>query len=158
MSARLSNKTRKLIFAELQAHEGYSLKAIAHRHKVSRQTLSRLRAELLLKGLSYKMPLEANRVNVITNIRGKAVDAPGSAVETSNMTDAQVREKLAELDRRATAYEQLSVEIGADTVAVLDAIARKENTTRHAIAAFAMLKWVTARYPDMLTDSNSPRH
>ncbi len=78
---------------------------------------------------------------------------------TYRMTNAEIATKLAELDRRAETYERHSVEIGADTCTLLDAAARRENTTRHAIAAFALLKWVTTHYPDLTsTDSDSPRH
>lgn len=75
------------------------------------------------------------------------------------MTNAEIRQQLDELRARADAYDKRSVEIGEDTVAVLDAAARREGTSRHFIAAFAMLKYVTERYPDLAdTDSNSPRH
>lgn len=81
------------------------------------------------------------------------------------MTHAEIRRKIDELERRATAHENLSVEIGADIVAVLDAAARKEGTTRHHIAAFAMLKYIRTHYSDLLhpnmlkaTGSDSARH
>ena len=71
------------------------------------------------------------------------------------MTNSEIRRELDELRARADAYDGRSVEIGTDTVAVLEAAARREGTTRHTIAAFAMLKYVRERYPD-LAPSDSP--
>lgn len=44
---RLPDALRSQLIAELVARERYTIKAIARRHKVSRQTLARLRAEML---------------------------------------------------------------------------------------------------------------
>lgn len=84
---------------------------------------------------------------------------------TYRMTNREISERLAELERRADAQESRSVEIGADIVAVLDAAARKQGTTRHDIAAFAMLKYVRTNFPDLLhpdmlspSGSDAPRH
>lgn len=77
---------------------------------------------------------------------------------TYKMTNAEIRQKIDELARRADKYESVSVEIGADTVAVLEAAARREGTTKDAIAAFAMLKYVREHYPDLSDPANSQRH
>jgi hypothetical protein len=68
---------------------------------------------------------------------------------TFRMTNAEIRHELDDLKARADAYDRRAVEIGEDTVAVLDTAARREGTNRHFIAAFAMLKYVRERYPDL---------
>jgi hypothetical protein len=86
--------------------------------------------------------------------QGQKPTAPGETTgrqtgHTFRMTHAEIRHELDDLKARADAYERRSVEIGEDTVAVLDAAARREGTSRHFIAAFAMLKYVRERYPDL---------
>jgi DNA-binding IscR family transcriptional regulator len=48
--ARLSAELRALLMTELRARERFTIKAIARRNGVSRQTLARLRAEMLQQG------------------------------------------------------------------------------------------------------------
>lgn len=47
MTAKLSPSVREQVLADLRVREMFGLKAIGRRHGVSRQTLARLRAELL---------------------------------------------------------------------------------------------------------------
>jgi len=68
---------------------------------------------------------------------------------TYRMTNAEIAAKIAELDRRAEAHEHSSVDVGTEIAALLDAVARKENSTRHRIGAYALLKYVQTQYPDM---------
>lgn len=143
MSAKLSAKLRKALLNELLAHERYiaafSMKAIQQRHGVSRQTLSRLRAELL----SGKVPPAVRKRALEAKCR--AAESDDRIVPRSNsnmMTDAQVQEKLAELERRADAFDRRSVEVGEETVALLDLAARKLNTTRDFVATSALRRWL----------------
>jgi DNA-binding XRE family transcriptional regulator len=48
--ARLTAERRALLMSELRAREHLTIKAIARRNGVSRQTLARLRAEMLKHG------------------------------------------------------------------------------------------------------------
>jgi DNA-binding IscR family transcriptional regulator len=47
---RLSAERRALLMTELRERERFTIKAIARRNGVSRQTLARLRAEMLQQG------------------------------------------------------------------------------------------------------------
>lgn len=150
MSARLSAKQRKLLLVELRAHEGYTMKAIGQRHGVSRQTLSRLRAELLLEGLSGKMSLEAKRPKL-------SADERHPSRSNASMTDAEIREKIEQLERRADVFHRSSVEIGANLVAILDAAAAERGTTRHHLAASAVRAYL-AQNPDLICPADSHTH
>src|SRR6185437_12568666 len=93
MSAKLSAKLRYFLRIELQAQEryrvAYSMKAIQERHGVSRQTLSRLRAELLREGLRDKTSLEAKRLTA-------TADASCAPSSNQPMTDAELAPRIAE--------------------------------------------------------------
>jgi hypothetical protein len=52
---KLTAKQRARLVAELQARERFSTKALCRRHKISRQTVTRLRAELIEKGALKSM-------------------------------------------------------------------------------------------------------
>ena len=49
--ARLTAELRALLMSELRTRERFRLKSICRRHNVSRQTLARLRAEMLQQGI-----------------------------------------------------------------------------------------------------------
>lgn len=76
---------------------------------------------------------------------------------TYRMTNAEITEKLAELDRRADAFERTAVELSAETIATLDAMAKEANTSRHRIAEYAVRRYL-AQQPQLKRPTDSPTH
>jgi len=154
MSAKLSAKLRYFLRIELQAQEryrvAYSMKAIQERHGVSRQTLSRLRAELLREGLRDKTSLEAKRLTA-------TADASCAPSSNQPMTDAELAPRIAEIERRLDARDRGSVDIGEKLVALLDETAARQNTTRDHLAASAVHRWLRDN-TDLLRPVGSATH
>lgn len=159
MTARIPNQVRRQVLGELALHERTTLKAIGRRYGLSRQTLSRLRAELPLRGLSDKMPLEAKRLHVITNTVGNTVDAAGSAMSTQRMGELELQlleqtRRIAELQSRVATLERYTVELPPGLIAELDMAAAKRggSYSRHDFARPAVRHWIKL-HPDAFDDS-----
>jgi hypothetical protein len=72
------------------------------------------------------------------------------------MTNREIAEKIAELDRRATAHERCSVEIGEQYVTLLGAAAKQRNTPRDLLAGSIIARWL--RDNTNLLRPDSPTH
>jgi hypothetical protein len=151
MSARLSKRVRQQLLNELGMHDRYQLKAIGARHGVSRQTLSLLRAERVRKPLRGKMPTAP----ATGHFDHEASLSPES---TTNMTNDEMRNRIAELERRADAFTARSVELLPEAIAALEIVAAERGTTRDAIARWGLREWMIAMRPELFRAESNTNH
>lgn len=134
---KLSKKLREQLLAELTQHERLTLKAIGCRHGVSRQTLSRLRAEVLRR-LRGKMPQEAKCLI-------ETADASAAEVSTLAMIDVQRRRleaRITELERRLAETESESVRLPRELLAIVDEASLARGVDRRIYARAAIEDWM----------------